>query len=201
MNEIWKAIPGYENFFEVSNLGNFRSLDRLVPYRNRKMRNYPGKALKVEQMEDGYQRIVLMRDGIRKRYMCHRLVAEAFIPNPNNLAQVNHKDGIRNNNTVENLEWCTQSQNERHSIDVLGKSMKGKTNPKKVFCKELDKIFPSMNIAIQYLGNHACIEGIKKAILANRKYHGYTFSFIESSTTIPEGSTSQVNGDGNGGNP
>ena len=131
MNEIWKVIPGYENFFEVSNLGNFRSLDRLVPYRNGKMRNYPGKALKVEQMEDGYQRIVLMRDGIRKRYMCHRLVAEAFIPNPNNLAQVNHKDGIRNNNTVENLEWCTQSQNERHPIDVLGKSMKGKTKSKK----------------------------------------------------------------------
>lgn len=184
MNEIWKEIPGYEGYFEVSNLGNFRSKDRIVPYRKSGVRNYPGKPLKVEQMSDGYQRIVLMKDAVKKRYMCHRLVALTFIPNPNNLPQVNHIDGVRNNNCVENLEWCTQSQNERHSVDILGKSMKGKTNSKPVYCIELKKPFKSMKQAVEFLGNKACIEGLKKAILATRKYHGYNFIFLGCSETI-----------------
>ena len=135
-------------------------------------------------MADGHQRIVLMKNSIKKRYMCHRLVALTFIPNPNNLPQINHIDGIRNNNCVENLEWCTQSQNELHSVNVLGKCMKGKTNSKSVYCIELEKSFKSMKQTIEFLGNHACIEGLKKAILAKRKYHGYNFIFIECSTTI-----------------
>ena len=191
MDEIWKEIPGYEGYFEVSNLGNFRSLDRIIKYRDNKTRNYPGKPLKVEQIRDGYQRIVLMKDSIKKRYMCHRLVALTFIENPNNLPQVNHKDGIRNNNCINNLEWCTQSENERHSIDCLGKTMKGKTNSKMVYCKELDRTFKSMRQAVQFIGNRACNEGLKKAILANRSYHNYTFSFVECSTTIE--STSNIN--------
>ena len=184
MNEIWKEIPGYEGYFEVSNLGNFRSMDRMVKYKNNGLRKYPGKPLKVEQMQDGYQRIVLMKEAVKKRYMCHRLVALTFIENPNNLPQINHKDGVRNNNIVNKLEWCYQIQNTQHSINVLGKTMKGKTNSKPVYCKELDREFKSMKQAIEFLGNHACNEGIKKAIVANRPYHGYTFSFIERSTTI-----------------
>lgn len=184
MEEIWKEIPGYEGYFEVSNLGNFRSKDRIIKYKQNGTRLYPGKMLKVEQMQDGYQRIVLMKDAVKKRYMCHRLVALTFIPNPDELPQVNHKDGIRNNNCVENLEWCTQSQNEKHSIQVLGKTMKGKTNSKPVYCLELDRTFNSMRQATEFLGNRACIEGLKKAILANRPYHNYKFSFVESSTTI-----------------
>lgn len=194
MNEIWKAVPGYEGSFEVSDKGNFRSLNRLVPSRYGKPRNYPGKPLKVEEMQDGYKRIVLMKDAVKKRYMCHRLVAEAFIPNPDNLPYVNHIDGNRGNNCVENLEWCTQEQNEKHAIDVLGKTMKGKTNPRSLYCVELDKTFKSMRQAVLFLGDHACNEGIKKAILANRPYHGYNFKFIdnESSTTIE--STSNLDG-------
>ena len=184
MNEIWKEIPGYEGYFEVSNLGNFRSMDRMVKYKNGGLRKYPGKPLKVEQMQDGYQRIVLMKESIKKRYMCHRLVALTFIENPNDLPQVNHKDGVRNNNTVDNLEWCNELQNAQHAIKVLGKTMKGKTNSKPVYCKELDREFKSMKQTIEFLGNHACNEGIKKAIVANRPYHGYTFLFIERSTTI-----------------
>lgn len=184
MNEIWKEIPGYEGYFEVSNLGNFRSKDRVIKYKQSGLRNYPGKELKTEKMQDGYQRIVLMKEGIKKRYMCHRLVAEVFIPNPENLPQVNHKNGIRNDNTVDNLEWCTNLENQHHAYEVLGKTMKGKTNSRAVYCEELDRIFPSMRAAVEFLGNHACNEGIKKAIVANRSYHGYKFSFVESSTTI-----------------
>jgi len=176
--EIWKEISGYEGSFEVSNLGNFRSKDRQVPSRWGGTRSYPGKPLKVEVMQDGYKRIVLMQNAKKKRYMCHRLVAETFIPNIDNKPFVNHIDGDRGNNCVENLEWCTQIENEQHSVKILGKTMKGKTAPKPVKCIELDKIFSSMKQAVEFLGNHACNEGIKKAIIANRKYHGYTFIFI-----------------------
>ena len=99
--EIWKEIKGYEGYFEVSNLGNFRSKNRVIGYKYPgKTRNYPGKILKVESIFEGYTRIVLMKNHIRKRYMCHRL---------------GHKT--------------------------------------------------------------ACIEGLKKAIKANRLYHTYKFSF------------------------
>lgn len=176
--EIWKEIPGYEGSFEVSNLGNFRSKDRQVPSRWGGTRLYPGKPLKVEVMEDGYKRIVLMQNAKKKRYMCHRLVAKTFIPNTENKPFVNHIDGDRGNNCVENLEWCTQSENEQHAVHTLGKTMKGKTGPKPVKCIELDKEFRSMKAAVEFLGDHSCNEGIRKAIDAGRKYHGYTFIFI-----------------------
>lgn len=178
INEIWKEIPGYEGYFEVSNLGNFRSKDRIIKYKQSGTRLYPGKPLKVELMQDGYSRIVLMKEAVKKRYMCHRLVAETFIDNPNNLPQVNHKDGNRSNNCVSNLEWCTQSENEQHSVNVLGKTMKGKTAPKKVKCIETNITYNSMSEVIRWLQNKACVEGLNKAITANRKYHGYTFEFL-----------------------
>lgn len=195
MEEIWKEIPNYEGYFEVSTLGNFRSKDRIIKYKQSGTRNYPGKSLKVEVMQDGYSRIVLMKEGVKKRYMCHRLVAETYIPNPDNKPYVNHIDGNRSNNCVENLEWCTQSENERHSVDVLGKSMKGKsmkgkTAPKAVRCIENDTIYKSMSEAVRLIGKPSCVEGLHKAINANRLYHGYTFEFCnESSTTISKEST------------
>ena len=179
MNEIWKSIPGYEDAFEVSNLGNFRSKDRFVECRWGGLRKYPGKALKVEIMQDGYCRIVLMQHGKKKRYMCHRLVAEVFIDNPQNKPFVNHIDGNKSNNCVSNLEWCTQSENEQHSVNILGKTMKNKTYPKKVKCIETNVEFSSMKKAVETIGNRACIEGLKKAILAKRKYHGLTYEFIK----------------------
>lgn len=182
MEEIWKEIPNYE--------GYFRSKDRIIKYKQSGTRNYPGKSLKVEVMQDGYSRIVLMKEGVKKRYMCHRLVAETYIPNPDNKPYVNHIDGNRSNNCVENLEWCTQSENERHSVDVLGKSMKGKTAPKAVRCIENDTIYKSMSEAVRLIGKPSCVEGLHKAINANRLYHGYTFEFCnESSTTISKEST------------
>lgn len=190
MEEIWKEIPNYEGYFEVSTLGNFRSKDRIIKYKQSGTRNYPGKLLKVEVMQDGYSRIVLMKESVKKRYMCHRLVAETYIPNPNNKPYVNHIDGNRSNNCVENLEWCTQSENERHSIDELGKSMKGKTTPKSVRCIENGTIYKSMSEAVRFIGKPSCVEGLHKAINANRLYHGYTFEFYnESSTTISKEST------------
>ena len=176
--EIWKNITGYEGYFQVSNLGNFRSLDRIIKYKSSGKRLYPGKPLLTETTVEGYQRIVLMKEGVKKRYMCHRLVAQEFIPNPEHKPFVNHINGNKSDNRVENLEWCTQSENELHGYRILGNTMAGKTFPKKVKCIETDTVFPSMLQAVAYIGKHACIEGLKKAINANRKYHNYTFIYI-----------------------
>ena len=180
--EIWKEIKGYEGYFEVSNLGNFRSKNRVIGYKYPgKTRNYPGKILKVESIFEGYTRIVLMKNHIRKRYMCHRLVAETFIPNPKNKPFINHINGIKWDNRVSNLEWVTQSENELHSHSVLGNTMKGKTFLVKIYCTNIDKTFSLMSEIIRFLHGlghkTACIEGLKKAIKANRLYHTYKFSF------------------------
>lgn len=180
-NEIWKEISGYEGYFEVSNLGNFRSKDRVIKYKSNGIRLYPGKFLKTETIVEGYQRIVLMKEAIKKRYMCHRLVAQEFVPNPDNKPYVNHINGNKADNRAENLEWVTQSENELHSHSVLGNTMRGKTYPKKVeaiFPKEGDRIvFNSMSDAIKFLGV-GCIEGLKKSIVANRVYHNFKWRFV-----------------------
>lgn len=178
MNEIWKEIAGYEGYFEVSNLGNFRSKNRRVRYKTQGFRNYPGKSLLTETIVEGYQRIVLMKEGKRKRFMCHRLVAQEFVPNLENKPFVNHINGIRSDNRAENLEWVTQSENEIHSYSILGNSMRGKTYPKKVRCISSGHISNSMSEVIRDLGT-GCIEGLKKAIKANRPYHGFYFEFIQ----------------------
>ena len=178
MKEIWKNIKNYEDYYEISNLGNFRSKTRIIRYRGSKNRIYPGKILKKEDASYGYQRIVLSKNHIKTRFMCHRLVAETFIDNKENKPFVNHLNGIKNDNKVSNLEWCTQSENELHSFRVLHNTMKNKTFPKKVKCLENSLIFPSMLQCIKYIGNNSCVEGLKKSIQAKRKYHNLTFIYI-----------------------
>lgn len=176
MKEIWKDITGYEGYFQVSNLGNFRSLNRKIKYKKEGMlRNYPGKTLKTETIVEGYQRIVFMKNGIKKRYMCHRIVAQEFIPNPDQKSYINHINGNKADNRVENLEWCTGKENAQHSFHVLGRSMRGLTYPKKIKCIETGKTFESMRQCVLSLGNRACSLGLVKALNANRSYHGYNF--------------------------
>jgi len=115
--EIWKPIKGYEKYYEVSTLGRVRSLDRICRNGVRKS----GKILKPNVLKDGYSQIALIVDCEKKYEKVHRLVALAFIDNPQNKPQVNHKNGIRHDNRMENLEWVTISENHRHAFDVLGK--------------------------------------------------------------------------------
>ena len=123
--EIWKAIKGLEGSYEVSDLGNVRSLDRVVYYPSGdRMRK--GKLLKPFTTKGGYLLLTLQKNKVVERCVIHRLVAKAFIPNPDNLPQVNHKNGIKTDNRVENLEWVTASENRLHAFDTgLQKPVKG----------------------------------------------------------------------------
>lgn len=105
--EIWKDIEGYEGLYQVSNMGRVRSLDREDAQGHR----IKGKVLVVSSNGKGYRQINLWQYGDVKHKFIHRLVAIAFLDNPNNLPEVNHKDENKANNSVSNLEWCTRLYN------------------------------------------------------------------------------------------
>lgn len=113
--EVWKDIPEYEGLYQASTFGKIRSLDRYV---NNRFKNIlrKGKILKPSKSKNGYLRVVLMKDGIKKYYSVHRIVAKTFLPNNLKLEQINHKNEIKTDNRIENLEWCTVSYNKRYSI-------------------------------------------------------------------------------------
>ena len=125
--EEWRDIKGYEGLYQVSNEGRVRSFDRIIKQKT-KLANYKiftmkGRILKTASVNRGYLAVQLWKDGIAKMRLIHRLVAEAFIPNPDNLPQVNHKDEDKENNFVfinedgsvnlekSNLEWCSEKYN------------------------------------------------------------------------------------------
>ena len=112
-----KDVCGYEGLYKVDENGNVFSV------RNNKL-------LKRMMFPSGYEYVHLCNGkGKTKLFRVHRLVAEAFIPNPNDLPQVNHKDGNKLNNSVENLEWCTNLENMRHSVETGLRNIKGENNP------------------------------------------------------------------------
>ncbi len=126
MKEKWIDINGYEGYYQVDNFGNFKSLDREVIENNTgRIKRLHGRTVKQWKNHRGYRLVTLSKNGINKGISSHVLVAKAFIPNPNSLPEVNHKNGIKDDNRVENLEWCTRLQNQRHSIDTLGKHFYG----------------------------------------------------------------------------
>lgn len=128
MEEFWKEIRGYEGLYEVSNLGRVRrttSSNRL----------HTNGVLKPSR-RGNYLKVNLSKDGKGRDFSIHRLVAETFIPNPNNYPQVNHKDEVKTNNIVENLEWCTALQNTNYGTCVLRRSTSKVLNNKT--CKPIE---------------------------------------------------------------
>ena len=115
MEEVWKDVVGYEGLYQVSNHGKVKSLEHFVPTKNGAVRNSPSK-IRINCFDGNYYHVILYRQNKRKVALVHRLVAEAFIPNPNNLPQVNHKDGNKLNNNVTNLEWCSEQDNMLHAF-------------------------------------------------------------------------------------
>lgn len=115
MKEVWKDIADFEGIYQVSSLGNVRSLDRCVEC-NDSIRHYKGRMMKFYKKKNGYLQVNLKRRNLNKQFLVHRLVAETFIPNPCNYPCVNHKDENKANNSVDNLEWCTQEYNNHYGV-------------------------------------------------------------------------------------
>ena len=123
--EVWKDIKKYEGYYQVSNKGRIKSLARYVYNKDGTVQRFKMETIKTPiKSTDGYLMVKLCVNGINKTIGIHRLVAEAFIENPNNYPEVNHIDTNRKNNNVDNLEWCTCSENQyhafRHSLKPYG---------------------------------------------------------------------------------
>ncbi len=105
MKEIWKPIKGYEGYYKISNLGRIKNI-----------RTNTFKTISIGKI--GYPVVYLYKDGSYKTYYVHRLLAETFIPNIDNKLQVNHIDGNKTNNSLNNLEWITYFKNIQHAYDI-----------------------------------------------------------------------------------
>lgn len=181
-NEVWKPIKGYEGRYEVSNLGNVRSLPvvRYQPSSHKDVMMYkrhPGKKLTPTENGHGYLLVGLYDGGKGKNHYIHRLVAEAFVNNPDNLPNVNHKDFNRSNNSADNLEWVTQKENTMYSSERMSRpkriSKKTMTGEKYITVRCEKYRFSIRNKKVRFDGEYNTIEeAIKKrnAVLADAKY-------------------------------
>lgn len=116
--EIWRPIVGYEGHYEVSSHGRVRSIDRVLVSKSGVSRKYHGQIRKQSMNMCGYPMVTLCVGQKKKFCSIHRLVAKSFIKNNKKYREVNHIDGDKTNNNVENLQWCTSSQNQLHAYDI-----------------------------------------------------------------------------------
>lgn len=131
MAEIWKDVNGYEGLYQVSNLGRVKSLENRSNHKKEMIMRFA----KIK----GYNKVTLSKNSESKSYPVHRLVATAFIENPDNKPHVNHIDGDKTNNNADNLEWVTDSENIRHAIkNKLINQTKGFNNSRGQFVCQLD---------------------------------------------------------------
>lgn len=142
MQEIWRDIIGYEGLYQVSNFGNVKSLGNGICKTKEKI-------MKARKNKWGYLYLNLSKGGKKKTYTIHRLVAHAFLPNPYNLPQVNHKDEDKTNNRVDNLEFCSAKSNCNYGTRNIRSAEK---RYKKVLCVEKCKIYPSLKEAAKQTG-------------------------------------------------
>lgn len=126
--EFWKDVIGYEGVYQVSNKGRVK---RIGKYKNQVSEWPSNRILKAAKKDNGYMYCQLSKDNKTKPKMIHRLVAEAFIDNPESKPTVNHIDGDRTNNSVENLEWATYKENNIHSLYELNGHFPGKRQNKR----------------------------------------------------------------------
>lgn len=151
MKEIWKDILEYEGKYQVSNFGE--------------VKNIKTKFILKPIDSHGYKYVHLCNSGKRKNKAIHRLVAIAFIPNPLNRLEVNHKDGNKTNNNVNNLEWCSRKENAVHMSRVLRK------NCKKILCIETEEVFNSIDEAANFYNKK------QSGLVAVLKHYGYRKTF------------------------
>lgn len=172
MNEIWKAIEGTNGRYEVSNTGKVRSL------------NYGGhgKMRELTPVEDkkGYYRLRITSDGKSQTKKVHRLVAAAFVPNPDNKPEVNHIDGNKKNNRSDNLEWVTARENTIHAYQA---GLKEKTRS---HCRQMGQTIGKIKLA-EYR------EARKTPVTATRLSDGAVFEYESQTAAAKETRTAQAN--------
>lgn len=177
--EVWKPIPGYEGIYEVSSYGNVKSIPRVIMRSDGKPYTVKTeKILKFQIDEDGYYRYELNNAGHVFKTFSHRLVALAFITNPSNKPLVNHINGIKNDNRVENLEWCTDSENKKHAkLNGLVPFQYGIKNP-------INKISENQVKQIWDLKNEGMLPAAISKLLGiphsnvRNVYYGYSWSWL-----------------------
>ena len=131
IEEIWKDIPGWEGSYQVSSLGRVRSIDRMVTAIDGKVHHRKGRFLKPRRTDRNYLNVVLSKTkSYQPSIRIHRLVALAFIgPPPDPKMEINHKNGVRDDNRVENIEWVTKSENVKHAFRIGLRCWKGENHP------------------------------------------------------------------------
>lgn len=175
--ETWKDIKGYEGLYQVSNLGRVRSMDRYVGASHGSTQLRKGMVMRLTQYPNGYIYVQLCKDAKYTGFYVHRLVASAFLDNPDNLREVNHKDRDKTNNAVTNLEWCTRSYNTKY-LDAAKKRAEKYAKAVVVYGPDGEKIgeFQSCTQAAKHFGKW------KRTILGylwgeHKNRDGYTFQY------------------------
>ncbi len=156
-----KDIKGYEGLYAITSCG--------------KVWSYISKKFLKPKIDRGYFKVHLYKDKKQKSYYIHRLVAEAYIPNPENLPEINHKDEIKSNNSIKNLEWCTGLYNLQYGTRV---ERMAKKRGKKIICVETGEVFDSQKEAAERYGlNQGNLSRVCRGIL--QTCGGYHWRFVE----------------------
>ena len=168
MDEEWRWVPGFEDEYMVSNLGNVMSIGG-------KHGSPTMNVLRQQTMTSGYKKVCLSmgKKGV-KQVGVHRLVALAFIPNPEHKQQVNHKDGDKTNNRLENLEWVTRSENQLHACRVLGKGKGSRFHAVKLTPSEVIEIFKREGTYAQIGRDYGISATMVKAIKTRKSWKKVT---------------------------
>lgn len=176
MAEVWKDIQGYEGLYQVSDRGEVKSLPRTIERRGNSPMRLRERILRPRINRKGYATVGLCKECEMWNRTVHRIVAQAFIPNPNNLPEINHINGIKTDNRVENLEWVTTKDNVKHSIEVLGNK---RDIPKyAVRCVDTGILYPSAQEAAEAVQGGA--RAIRNVCAGGKKHHrGLRWEYVK----------------------
>jgi len=177
--EEFRAVKDYEGYYEISNLGRLKSLSRLVRCNgklNSKMKKTKEKIMSPVLDKDGYVDIIMQNKGMFKHGKIHRLVAFAFIPNPKNYKYINHKNEIKDDNNVINLEWCTQKYNNSYNNGMVKRN---KLKRKPIIQYDLDmNIVNNWDSTMSASRNGFCSSNISSCLRGVTKTHkGFKWEF------------------------
>ena len=200
MNEIWKPIKGYEGYYEASNLGNIRSVDRVIlstanilHTEHKQLRR--GRVLKQGNGRKGYKIVVLQRDGQKRTMYTHRIIAMTFVENPYNKPCIDHINGVCTDNRAENLRWCTQKENINNpntvykNLDTLKQN--ALTNCKAKTILQLDKdtleVIQEISPKSSYFKDMGFVRAYITSACRNHKKnaYGYKWAFKDNMVENP----------------